>query len=160
MISTRDTNAMAEVLHYLKGIRQEDVDKIQKKLIQILKENASKDYICNFDYNKPLKELELLDETRGLISMLCLNYWCRTEEEKQNYINRLNQNEIKYQEELRQKYNPDDIFTNNILNNVENDEENKVNIQIIEYKPKNIFLKILNKLKEFLNKKKATETKR
>lgn len=74
--------AMTEVLYYLKGIRQEDVDKIPKKLIKYLKENALKNYECKFDYTKPLTELNLQEETKGLIAMICLNYWCETEEQK------------------------------------------------------------------------------
>ena len=110
MVSVRYANAMAEVIYYLKGIRQEDIDKIPKKLMQYLNENASKEYKCNFDYNKPLRELNLLDETRGIIAMLCYNYWCVDEIQKKQYIDKLNINEIKFQEELKQKYNPDEIF--------------------------------------------------
>ena len=32
MVSVRNANAMAEVIYYLKGIKQEDIDKIPKKL--------------------------------------------------------------------------------------------------------------------------------
>lgn len=79
MISEVNADAMAEVIHYLKGIRQDDIDKIPKKFMQYLNANASKEYVCKFDYNKPLKELKLLDETRGIIGMICYNYWCTTE---------------------------------------------------------------------------------
>ena len=68
--------AMAEVLHYLKGIRQEDIDKIPQKLIEYFKQNSLESYVCKFDYKKPLKELELQEETKGLIAMICFNYWC------------------------------------------------------------------------------------
>ena len=37
--------------------------------------------------------------------MICLNYWCETEEQKNNFIKHLNENEIRYQEELKEKYN-------------------------------------------------------
>ena len=82
MISVQNANAIAEVVYYLKGIRQEDIDKIPKKLLEYLNNNASKEYECNFDFNKPLNELELLEETRGIIGMICYNYWCETEEQK------------------------------------------------------------------------------
>ena len=36
MVSVRNANAMAEVIYYLKGIKQEDIDKIPKKFIQEL----------------------------------------------------------------------------------------------------------------------------
>ncbi len=110
MISVKNANAMAEVIYYLKGIRQEDLNKIPKKLLQYLNENASKEYKCNFDYNKPLKELKLLDETRGIIGMICYNYWCITEKQKEQYIKKLSENEKKYQEILHELYNPDNLF--------------------------------------------------
>ena len=42
MINVNNANAMAEVIYYLKGIKQEDINKIPKKLMQYLNENASK----------------------------------------------------------------------------------------------------------------------
>ena len=110
MVSDRYANAISEVLYYLNGICKEDIDKIPKRLIKLFENNKSKDYVCNLDYTKPLKELDLLDETRGIISMICLNYWCQTKEEKQKVLEKLNQNERKYQEGLRRRYNPDSIF--------------------------------------------------
>ena len=112
MVREKYANAMSEVLHYLKGVRKEDKDKIPKKLIEFLEANASKEYICSFDYTKPLKELKLLDETRGFIGIICFNYWCDTEEKKNQFKNRMCENENIYQEELREKYDPDNIFKN------------------------------------------------
>ena len=113
MVSERNAIAMAEVIHYLKGIRQEDLDKIPKDFMRFLRDNASKDYICSFDYDRPLKELDLLDETRGIIGMMCYNYWCVNEEQKKTYLEKLGINELKYQERLQKKYNPDNLFKNN-----------------------------------------------
>lgn len=112
MVSVKNANAMAEVIYYLQGIKQEDIDKIPKKFIQYLNENASKEHKCDFDYNKPLKELNLLDETRGIIGMICYNYWCVTEKQKEEYLKRLSQNEQQYQKILNEKYNSNNIFEN------------------------------------------------
>ena len=111
MINVNNANAMAEVIYYLKGIKQEDINKIPKKLMQYLNENASKEHICNFDYNKPLKELDILDEARGIIGMICYNYWCVTEQQKEQYLKKLSMNEQQYQEILHEKYNPDNKTT-------------------------------------------------
>lgn len=119
MIDVKNANAVSEVLHYLKGINQVDIDKLPNKLINFLEENASKDYICDFDYTKPLSELDVLDETKGLLGLICLNYWCETEEEKAEFRQKLNENENQYQKELREKYNPDDIFKNDITAEVQ-----------------------------------------
>ena len=90
MISVKSQNAMAEVLWYFKGIKEDDINKIPKDIIDFLEQNASKEYKCTFDYNKPLKELDLLDETRGIIAILCYKYWCITNEQKEMYLKKLN----------------------------------------------------------------------
>ena len=148
MISIRSANAMAEVICYLKGIRQEDIDRIPKNFIQYLKENASKEYKCNFDYNKPLRELNLLDETRGIIGMICYNYWCINEEQRKQYINKLNENEKQYQRILYEKYNPDNLFKNKDKKEI---EQTASITEIIEYK-KSIFKKIILKIKRILHR--------
>ncbi len=142
MIDVKNANAVSEVLHYLKGINQVDIDKLPNKLINFLEENASKDYICDFDYTKPLSELDVLDETKGLLGLICLNYWCETEEEKAEFRQKLNENENQYQKELREKYNPDDIFKNDITAEVQISStatELPSNIQ-----KENIFTRIIN----------------
>ena len=151
MVSVRNENenAMAEVIYYLNGIKQEDIDKIPKKFIQYLNENASKEYKCNFDYNKPLKELNLLDETRGIIGMICYNYWCVTEKQKEQYLKRLSQNEQQYQKILNEKYNLDNIFENKKLDFIENTTNQT---EITEYK-ESIFKKLKNKIKSIFSKK-------
>ena len=149
MVSVRNANAMAEVIYYLKGIKQEDIDKIPRKFIQYLNENASKEYKCDFDYNKPLKELNLLDETRGIIGMICYNYWCVTEKQKEQYLKRLSQNEQQYQKILNEKYNPDNIFENKKLDFIEN---TTTPTEITEYK-ESIFKKLINKIKSIFSKK-------
>lgn len=149
MVSVRNANAMAEVIYYLNGIKQEDIDKIPKKFIQYLNENASKEYKCNFDYNKPLKELNLLDETRGIIGMICYNYWCVTEKQKEQYLKRLSQNEQQYQKILNEKYNLDNIFENKKLDFIENTTKLT---EITEYK-ESIFKKLINKIKSIFSKK-------
>ena len=149
MVSVRNANAMAEVIYYLKGIKQEDIDKIPKKFIQYLNKNASKEYKCDFDYNKPLKELNLLDETRGIIGMICYNYWCVTEKQKEQYLKRLSQNEQQYQKILNEKYNPDNIFGKKKLDFIENTTNTT---EITEYK-ESIFKKFINKIKSIFSKK-------
>lgn len=142
MVSIKNANAIAEVIYYLKGIKQEDIDKIPKKFMQYLNENASKEYKCNFDYNKPLKELNLLEETRGIIGMICYNYWCDTENQKEEYLKKLSRNEQKYQQILYKKYNPDNLFKNKVsqIESVEN------SVAMVEYK-ETIFKKFISRIK-------------
>lgn len=152
MVNEKYGIAMCETLQYLKGINQNDLDKIPCKFIQFLKDNCLKDYECDFDYTKPLKELNISDEAKGLIAMICLNYWCTNDEQRERFKMHLTENELKYQEKLRKKYNPDNLFKNKVEKiNVE-ETIKKDNIELIEYKePKwyqNIFDRIMNIFKK------------
>ena len=154
MVNERYSIAISETLHYLKGINQDDINKIPNKFMSFLKENASNSYSCNFDYTKPLRELNLTKEAKGLIAMICLNYWCETEEQKIKFRNHLNKNEQVYQEKLQKKYNIDDIFKKKeISNNDEIASESIINKLPVEVKNENIFKKLLNCLKKIFNKK-------
>ena len=137
MVSIRYANAMKEVLQYLKGIRKEDVDKIPKKFMNFLEENASKEYECQFDFAKPLKELDLLDETKGIITIICYKCWCETEEQKQNFLEKLNENEI------------ENIFTKtNVVNS-------NTDIMVIKKsKVKQLYEKIIRFIETVKNKRK------
>lgn len=145
-------NAMAEVSHYFKGIRQSDIDKIPEKLIKFIEENASKNYMCNFDYNKPLNELNLLDETRGIIGMICYNYWCETEVQKSEYLKFLNENDIEYERKLREIYNPNDIFKSRKKDTLEYNEQVTITNNSLKVIDDNIFVKLIKKIKLFFSK--------
>ena len=141
MVSVQYSNALAEVLHYLKGIRKEDIDKIPKKFMEHIRQNASKEYECNFDYNRPLKDLNLLNETRGIIGMICYNYWCETEEQKKKYLNHLDENEALYEKDLREKYNPDNLFKNTQKRFIE-EQTQAENIAMVKYEKETFIDKI------------------
>lgn len=150
MVNEKYAIAMAETLHYLKGINQNDIDKIPSKFMKFLKDNASQEYVCEFDYTKSLKEQSLRNETRGLIAMICLNYWCETEEQKDNFKKHLKQNEIKYQEELQKKYNINEMFKKNILHK---DISNNVPIsnELVKVSTSTTIKRIIDKIKKILH---------
>lgn len=143
MVNERYGLAISETLYYLKGIQQQDIDRIPNKLMSFLKDNSLKNYKCNFDYTRPLKELNISDEARGLIAMICLNFWCDNDEKKEMFKKHLTENELKYQEELKEKYNPNNLFKNIREKNIKMEYT-----EMIEYKEckwyKKIFSKIIN----------------
>ena len=64
-------------------------------------------------------------------------------------------NERKYQEEIQEKYNPDNLFKNRVKDKNKNLEENEIQkINIIEYK-ESIFIKIKNWFKKFIKIRKG-----
>ena len=80
--------------------------------------------------------------------MICLNYWCETEEQKDAFRELLNKNEKQYQEELRKKYNADDIFKKKeFTSKVETTTETiDTNILPIQAERENIFKRVFNRI--------------
>ena len=83
--------------------------------------------------------------------MICLNYWCDTPEKKQKFIDAMEQNEKMYQEELRKKYNPDDIFKNRekVKSEVKIDNENS----LVPVEKEKWYEKIFRKIRNIFSKK-------
>ncbi len=103
--------AYTEILTILNYIPQEEYEKIPKEVIQFYQENCDKEYKFIFDISKPLEEQKMLRETNVIIVELFKNYFAtQTQKEKLQKI--LILNEEQKQEELRKKYNPDEIFKN------------------------------------------------
>lgn len=111
-VKPEQSYAYSELLEILELMEVEYVNKIPKKLMKVFKENASTTYEKHIDANIPLEEQNISEKTSALIAMLTLNYWCDSKEQKQELLDIYKENEKKYQEELREKYNPDNIFNN------------------------------------------------
>lgn len=152
MVSVEYSEALVEVLQVLENTNENLVNKIPKKFTEFMKNNASKIYQVELNKNQPLNELPLKEKTKDILAMIYRTYWC-TPQKRSDYDKILEENERKYQAELREKYNPGNIFKNN------NDEEKLENeeVQIVEYKDRSIFKNFVEKLKGFfqqiLNKK-------
>jgi len=149
MNSGKYCDAMAEMLYYFNGIDESEIKRIPTRLMNYFKENATKDYVCDFDYNKPLKELNLKDETKALIGMIYINYICDSKEQKQKVLSKLSENEVKYQEELRRKYSTENLFKNRVK--TLDDEVN--NVALVEYKEIKWYDRLIIKIKKLFRKK-------
>lgn len=139
--------AYTEILEILKYIPKEEYERIPKEKILFFEENCDKDYEFKFDINKSLDEQEFLRETNAIIVVLFRDYFA-TDIQKEKLQKILLENERKYQEELREKYNPDDIFKKKQVD-VKKEEIKEENVQMVEYKEP-ILRRIVNKILEIL----------
>jgi len=133
-IKPEQAYAYAELLEVLELMDQEYVKKVPKKLMNIFKTYADGEYEKHIDVGVPLEEQELHEKTTALLAMLLLNYWCENEEEKQSLLEVYKENERKYQEELKEKYNPENIFNNNVREESVGDPVSKVTQPAAEQK--------------------------
>ena len=98
----------------------------------------------------PLEKQNLRRKTIVLLAILNLNYWCDSEEEKQEILDSFAKNEelkkVK-EKELTENYN-----INNLFKKIENNE-NKTEVSLIEYKKQNFIQKIISKIKSLFRRK-------
>ncbi len=153
MVSIEYSEAIVEVLEILQYSDDNIIEKIPKKLIEFWQRNKSTTYKPNLDHSKSINEMELKKKTRSIISMVYLNYLC-DDEEKNNIKLILKDNERKYQQKLREKYDPDNIFKNH---NPKQEISEKISENVVatdrdmvEYKEP-IFKKIINAIKRFFH---------
>lgn len=143
-ISTRQ--AYTELDNFIELLDEYNKNKIPKKLREYFKKEKDVNYTKNINPNQPIQEQNLKEETLALIAMLNLQYWCEDENEKERLKKIYTQNENKYQEKLREKYNPDNLFKNKQKESTNNDVVNET--AIVEYKNSSLLVKIKNLIKK------------
>ena len=144
-IETRQ--AYSEVNAFLQLIDSNMSNKIPKKLKNFFKREMDKKYQPVLQKNIPLKEQNLRRKTIAIISGLYLQYWCTDMSKKEELLKTYKNNEIKHQEQLREKYNPDMLFKNK--RNSNNNEKIENNTQMIVIDKDNIFTRFIKKIKLF-----------
>ena len=137
--------AYIELLEVLKRMDKALVEKIPKDLIKFFDQNKAEDYDFIYNDNLSLSEQNLNSITLSLLAMLNLNYWCEDEEHKKELLKKYNENEVKYQEELREKYNPDNLFKNRQVSSIPVAD----NMQMVEYREPTWYKKIFDKILSF-----------
>lgn len=146
MTETTYAQAYTEVLEILKNLPEVEYNKIPKEKIEFYKEN------CDLSYHFVLdKDLKNISKRANAIIVSIYNNYFLAPKQKETLHNILVDNERKAEELRKEKYNPDDIFKNNKVENVK-DELTNENNQMMEIKEENIFIKIMNKIKIFFNR--------
>ena len=138
--------AYVEVDTVLNLMDKKYLDEIPTKLREQFSKEKSKDYVKEIVVDKPLKEQNLKEETLAILAVLNYNYWCKDEAHKKELLELYSENERKYQAELREKYNPNNIFKEHKI------EENVIDraVALVEYK-ESIFKKFINKIKSIFH---------
>ena len=140
----------SEVYQILNLLGNEYIDKLPTSLINMLREKRETNYNPVYIDDIPLNEQNIRKETMSIIVLLYLNYWCEDDNEILKVKNILKKNENEYQENLREKYNSDNIFNNknNSRNNVQNNQE----LVLVETDNIKWYKKIWHLIKSFFRK--------
>ena len=105
--------AFTEVNEIFKLMPQELLEKIPTKFRQVIQEEMDKKYIT--DIKEPIEECELKDETIIILGLIYRDFLCTPEERKilqEQDTKQLQDMQKKLEIEMKEKYNPDNIFKN------------------------------------------------
>ena len=87
-------------------------EKLPKEIQRYIINTKSNDHIFVFEKNMPIQFQTVNKNTMVVLSYLYLKYINENSEVKRKLLDKYKNNEIQYQEELRKKYNPEDLFKN------------------------------------------------
>ncbi|MFR7634403.1 MAG: hypothetical protein ACLU07_01835 [Lachnospirales bacterium] len=140
----------SEVYSILNLLGSSYITKLPKSLFKMIEEEKSSTYNLQYSEDQSLSEQNIKRESLSMIALFHLNYWCNSDEEKEQLKQLLKNNEEKHQAEIREKYNPDNLFKNNKQETIQEANVNSNNLAIVEYK-ESILKKFINKIKSLLH---------
>lgn len=148
------SQTLTEVSCILKNMPNEDIKKLPKKLIESIEQNKDKNYDFKIDETLPMEKQKMKRETIVYMTMLYYNYWCKTQEEKDNLKEKLKLNEKNHEQFMAEKYSYDKIFKNKErLNSEEEIKEEQIQTKDIIIIQEKWYKKIINKILEFFRRK-------
>ena len=151
-MEVKTNDIYSEVYSILNLLGDSYINKIPRKALDIIKNERNMNYNPKYDFSIDINSQDIKRETKAMIALLRLSYWCTSEEEKIKLSNQFKENEKRYQELLKAKYNTDNLFKNkNTMKNI-NEEVKTKQIFMVEYKEKNFLQKIFDKIKHLFKK--------
>lgn len=151
-MNIKNKEIYSEVYQVLNLLGNEYIDKLPTRLINMLEKQREINYNPQYTDDIPLAEQNIKKESISIIVLLYLNYWCKDDNEISEVNNILKENENKYQEELRKKYNPDNIFNNQHKNYSIENTQNHQELALTETNNIKWYRKIWELIKNFFKK--------
>ena len=119
-------------------------DKIPLGFKKIVSAEKSKTYSPRI--SEPIEECTLKEETTIILAVMYRDFLC-PKQEREKLIERDSKKLLEFEKDLREKYNPDDIFKNRKKPQTVFENNNLEENAIIEYKEKNFIQKLFEKIK-------------
>lgn len=144
--------AFSEVNEILSYLSKENYNKIPKEVIDAIEENKDDDYVFFIDTTIPFEEQELLEESKAILFNIYKDYL--SNDEIKNKIIELQKEE----QIVKESINSSNIHLNDLFPKKPEKEievEVKTETALIQIdNNKNIFIKILEKIKNIFKKRK------
>lgn len=144
--------AFTEVNEIIKMMPDELVNKIPSKFREMLEDERDKEY--NPNIQEPLEKCKLKNETIMILGLIYRDFLCSQDEKRrlqEKDARELQEVQKAIEDEIRQKYNPDDLFKKKNGNN--NEHQNFEETAIAVAQKEKWYKKIFNIIKRLFNKK-------
>lgn len=133
------SQAFTEVLEVLKNSEKSIISKIPVNFIDFLNKYKDKNYMVEIDFSDENWDDKVKKETQALLALIYRDYIV-SQEERERLLIEEREEQKRIEDEIREKYNPDNLFKERVNNNTNN------NVEIVKYK-ESILKKLINKLK-------------
>ena len=141
--------AFVEISEIFKLMPNIMLDKIPNKFKQIIENEKSTTYTSNI--KEPLEQCILKEETIIVLSLIYRDFLC-DKEEKARLQYRDAQKIKEAEDELREKYNPDNIFKNRVKANIDNTTEIQESLSLVKYEEDKWYKKIFSIIKRIFKR--------
>lgn len=151
MISKNYSKAYTEVLEMIKHLPENEYNKIPKEKIEFLERNKDNKYKFVINPQIELEKQNISIEANSIIVTIFRDYFA-TDLQKEKLKIILEQNENNYQEQLREKYNPDNLFENRKKECMNPYVEKNTSLLVVK-REENFFKKLINYVKKLIFKR-------
>ena len=141
--------AFVEISEIFKLMPNIMLDKIPNKFKQIIENEKSTTYTSNI--KEPLEQCILKEETIIVLSLIYRDFLC-DKEEKARLQYRDAQKIKEAENELRERYNTDNIFKNKVKTNIDNTTETRKNLSLVKYEEDKWYKKIFSIIKRIFKR--------
>ena len=138
--------AACQLYEIVEMLPSEEKNKIPENIISLIDERKER-YIKSDKYIS-IEDINLTDETKKYLGYIFLNYLAN-EDEKTEYRNIISENENRYQNNLKEKYNTDNLFSKKESKSAEN---HKIKAEMIVVENLKWWDKIIAKIKKLFKK--------
>lgn len=138
VITRDDIVAYAEVDYIIHHMNEKYINKIPEKLLNFFATIKDPDHKIYINPRIPLQNQNLKKYTLEIIALLHLKYWCEDEERRKELFEKMMENQMKLDEQMREKYNVDNMFELNSAKVVYSEDDISQEENVVYSKSKGI----------------------
>lgn len=148
-MSIEDKRMYSQVYGILEMLGEEYIKKIPSKLYNLIKEERLEEYSPKYSSDVDIQKQDISTEAMAIIALMHLNYWCKSQKEKDELRELFKKNEEEYVKLQNEKYNPDNLFKKD-ESKIQGEVTAKKQMLIVAEPKKNIFVRFVDMIKRIV----------